>query len=147
MCGLRRAQLSSIEALFHLPESANQCPIHGSVWCSPPARGRAGVRQTHEVPARIANTGVQLRYTHPDRLCPALGKRLPAQIEPIRKDASLAQENRARLHACRLRGGLSNRLRPASDAIGIVAARTFGEACSREECSKTKSWSKAGIFF
>jgi hypothetical protein len=114
--------------------------MDGSLWCPTEGTRQMGIRDPHEVPTNSADPGVQFWHEYVDHLGPAFGKRLLVQIESIRQDASVAQEDRTQLHVCRLRGGMSNRLRLESDVIGIEAEEMFGE-----ECSTASSFREAGV--
>ena len=101
--------------------------MDGSFCRSTECLRRVRIRQPHKVPANATNSRIQLCCPGPHRLCPSFGKRLLAQSEPARQDASIPQEYSAYLHCCQLPGGLSNRFRPELGVIGIEAEDTLAE--------------------
>ncbi len=87
------------------------------------------------MPASAADCRIQLRCFGPNRLCPSPGKRLLEKIELTGQSTFVAQEYRVDLHACLLRGGLSNRFRPESEMIGVDGEDTLGGESSEVRTS------------
>jgi hypothetical protein len=99
--------------------------------CSAERLRRIRIRQPHKVPANAANSRIQLRCQGSYGLCPSLGKRLLAQSELVRQNASIPQEYHVDLHGCRLPDGLRSLLRPRPRVIGIEAEDTLEELSLR----------------
>jgi hypothetical protein len=119
---LHGIQLRGIEPPPYRRKSPSQGPPDRCFCRSAECSRRVRIRQPHEVPANATNPRIQFFSRSAHRLSPSLGKRLLAQSELARQDASIPQEHRIYLHCCLLRsGGLSNRLRPESDRIEIEA--------------------------
>jgi len=92
---------------------------------------RAGTLNPHEVPARMADHGIENRRRNLLYKRPFVAYRFPERIQPIGQDAPLAQENGVAFHACALldASGASTLPEPDLTKIGAPSSRPLKEDC------------------
>jgi hypothetical protein len=95
------------------------------------ASSRAGTLNPHEVPARMADHGIENRRRNLLYKRPFVAYRFPERIQPIGQDAPLAQENGVAFHACALldASGASTLPEPDLTKIGAPSSRPLKEDC------------------
>lgn len=136
-----RNKLGGVEFPWHSCQGTRQRSLDRSFLRGPKARSGAGAVDPHEVPAHLANHGVENRRRDLFHQRPVFANRLRERIHAFRQGALPAQENGVRLHARALFDtmGAFWLLEPVTCSVGATAARD-------DECSATKSRTKPDGF-
>ena len=112
--GLNVNQLGGIESPLHTVQGSGQRALRRIFLRPPQAFSLAWAVHQHEVPALLANHGVENRCRDLFYARPVFADRLRQGIERFRKNALFAQENGMRFHARALFAtlGVSGRKEP-----------------------------------